>query len=502
LSSRLLRICVIGLIVISVAIVASTWLYRSYMPGSTASSSNTTLKAKIAIAATDQRVGDPEQGREHLLNSNYIDCGLPLRLVKSLSSEKSDGSVVSEMQTLKLPNRDGAAAELPYFNNLIVDADGQSVVTNNCLTCHAAPLFGEVVVGLGNEFLDFTDDPSREIDRLGLLLDSEAEIKVWRRFADKITAVAPYTIASTVGVNVANNLTFTLMAHRDPKSLRWSDKPLITLPDTEVLPVSVPPWWRMKKKHAMFYQGQARGDHARFMMTASLLCVNDVNEVEKTDAYAADIRAYIASLEPPRYPFAIDQNKSQRGRAVFQVHCIGCHGDPASPNGYPNLLVPLAEIGTDPSLALQAAIDYQRFSDWAAQSWFAVGTEMKPLQGYMPPPLDGVWATGPFLHNGSVPTIAALLDSSIRPQYWRYNSQRKFDQASIGWTYQRLSAGKRSELPHAENKWIYDTTLRGYGNTGHVFGDVLNSDERSDLLEYIKSLFVVVVECWDSRSQF
>ena len=41
------------------------------------------------------------------------------------------------------------------------------------------------------------------------------------------------------------------------------------------------------------------------------------------------------------------------------------------------------------------------------------------------PPLDGVWATAPYLHNGSVPTLEAVLKSSDRPALW----QRKLREA-------------------------------------------------------------------------
>ena len=55
----------------------------------------------------------------------------------------------------------------------------------------------------------------------------------------------------------------------------------------------------MKKKHAMFYTTLGRGDHARFMIFASMLCADSVEEAEAADAYSPDIRAFIASLEPP-----------------------------------------------------------------------------------------------------------------------------------------------------------------------------------------------------------
>ena len=437
------------------------------------------IETPVTIPAVAQRSGDPAKGKHHLLNSPYVNCGLPLRLVEKSAPVDS---------ALLLPGRSGAGANLPYFSNLVVHSDGQQIVTNNCLTCHAAPLFDEIVVGLGNEFLDFTEDPARDLERAGLLIRGEQETQAWQFFADRINAVSPYIVADTVGVNIANNLTFALMAHRDPDSLEWSAKALLPPPDTHPLPVSVPPWWRMAKKNAMFYQGQARGDHARFMMTASMLCAEGLSDIKKTDAYAADIRAYIASLKPPEYPFDINSNLAQQGRQIYMTHCAGCHGDTELPDAYPNLVIPLDIIGTDPALAVQAAVEARRFAQWTQHSYFGQDTEIVPLQGYMPPPLDGVWATAPFLHNGSVPSIEAVLDSSKRPRYWRHAAEREYDREKLGWQFEVLPSGKDSSLPYDQNKLIYDTRVRGYSNSGHVFGDSLSTDQRVAVLEYLKTL--------------
>jgi hypothetical protein len=64
----------------------------------------------------------------------------------------------------------------------------------------------------------------------------------------------------------------------------------------------------------------------------------------------------------------------------------------------------------------------------------------KPLHllnygGYQTPPLDGVWATAPYFHNGSVPTIAGVLESKSRPSiYTRSFSTEKdaYDQQRVG----------------------------------------------------------------------
>jgi len=433
------------------------------------------LPGPISIAASAQRRGDRATGRERLLSADYVSCGLPARVWRQINTDDP---------ALRLTGRSGLAAALPYFNNLVTDKNGVELVTGNCLICHAAPLFGEIVVGLGNEFLDFTGRENA-IQQAGLLVRGDAETTAWNKLSRRIDAVSPYTRASTIGANVANNLAYALMTFIDPVSLDWSDQPLLELPDEYVLPVSVPPWWRMAKKNALFYQGQAQGDHARSMMLAALLCTENTAEVKEIDTYAPHILAYIESLEPPVYPFPIVPSLATQGEKIFIDNCVRCHGTYGESGVYPNLLVPLQTIGTDPALALQA-VEYRRYANWFEQSAYGQGTSSNPVQGYMAPPLDGIWATGPFLHNGSVPTLAQVLNSSQRPRWWRHTKDRKFDQSAVGWQWETLSAGKTGKP--AADAWIYDTTLTGYGNQGHVFGDHLSEAQRSAVLEYLKTL--------------
>jgi hypothetical protein len=112
-----------------------------------------------------------------------------------------------------------------------------------------------------------------------------------------------------------------------------------------------------------------------------------------------------------------------------------------------------------------------------------------PLVGYTAPPLDAVWATGPFLHNGSVPTIELVLDSAARPASWKrvdYDSAN-FDEAALGWPFVALDHGW-DDAPESERRHVYDTTKLGHWNTGHTFGDALTPDERRAVLEYLKTI--------------
>ncbi len=105
------------------------------------------------------------------------------------------------------------------------------------------------------------------------------------------------------------------------------------------------------------------------------------------------------------------------------------------------------------------------------------------------PPLDGTWATAPFLHNGSVPTLEAVLDSGRRPPVWRRVDldSTTFDEDAVGWPYEELSV-PQAELPVEEQPMVYDTSYGSQSNAGHLFGDALTDDERHTVIDYLKTL--------------
>src|SRR5262249_5768805 len=157
---------------------------------------------------------------------------------------------------------------------------------------------------------------------------------------------------ATVGVNPGDNLAAILLSHRDPLTLAWSDTPLLDPPPKIGVPVDVPPWWRMAKKASMFYVDAGRGDHARIEMAAANLCTDDVTEAMMIDAWFPDIEAYLGSIQPPKWPFPVDDALAQKGEQLFAKTCATCHGSYGASPTYPNLLVDLDTVKTDSLLAL------------------------------------------------------------------------------------------------------------------------------------------------------
>lgn len=431
------------------------------------------------IPASTQRVGDAVKGREYLVTGDYINSGIPLDVFNS-----TIGRVLVSENHL---NRTGLNEPIPYSYSAVTAENGIKVVAPNCLQCHAGFVNGDFVLGLGDNAADYTLDQSLFSGQLDQLVKStytedSQEWDAYFPFTRGIKATSKNLITEVVGVNPADKLALVLAAHRDKDDLSWSDEELFEVSD-ELMPADVPAWWLLKKKNAMFGAGIGRGDFSRIMMASSVLVIKDTIQSAKIDENFVDVLAFINELEPPKYPNAIDDAKAEEGRLLFVDNCAKCHGTYGNSGSFPNFLVSHELIQTDPHLA-NADYAEAAFGDWYNNSWFARGDNaayVKPTGGYIAPPLDGVWATAPYLHNGSVPTLETLLQSELRPKYW--------DKPLTSETYNLEDVGiDFTEQTAKDSKYTYDTTIKGYSNEGHYFADHLSDDQRSSIIEYLKTL--------------
>ncbi len=185
--------------------------------------------------------------------------------------------------------------------------------------------------------------------------------------------------------------------------------------------------------------------------------------------------AFIEDLKPPPFPGPVDAASAAEGQGVFAAHCAACHAGPRTGTS-----IPLAEIGTDPEhVKTWQAKDAHRMKKLSD----LLGVKEPPMvaaTGYVAKPLVGVWLLGPYLHNGSVPTLAALLaPPAERPRlFWR--GYDLVDLRDVGF----VSSG-----PAAERQGFrYDTSQRGNGNDGHVYGTELSPGQKLALIEYLKGL--------------
>jgi hypothetical protein len=201
-------------------------------------------------------------------------------------------------------------------------------------------------------------------------------------------------------------------------------------------------------------------------------------------------------LQAPKWPAGlfgpIDETKRKAGEKIFNDSCRDCHQ---------NRLYALTEVGTDPARAnsfgqpvaggvpfptavkpILDGLKARAFSDDGISTADQAAMDANPViwratGQYLARPLTGVWATAPYLHNGSVPTLWHLLYPTQRPAKFIVGN-REYDPVKLGY-----STGG--------NGWTFDASQPGNSNIGHAgdkYGANLTDDQKAALLEYLKTI--------------
>jgi hypothetical protein len=293
-------------------------------------------------------------------------------------------------------------------------------------------------------------------------------------------------------------------------------------------PVSIPSLWGTTSYDRMQWNGSVRNFLARGIAEAWSVGAKelDLHELKWMEEVVAKITA---PPWPDVFP-PIDFEKAEAGRALYREKCMGCHGMPGS---NPKLILQ-SEIFTDPTAARNYA--NRRVStgneprrpaaavmEELTEAAIATGLARANLErwgnpnrwsydlGYLARPLDGIWATPPYLHNGSVPNLYQLLSPVKERSKCFYVDNREYDPIRVGFALRRCDFQSRFDDP--ATGFELDTTRPGNYNSGHEFagtpgkpmdaqGRLCNTDnrppgvlgctlhdyERWQLLEYLKAL--------------
>ena len=347
----------------------------------------------------------------------------------------------------------------------------------DCLICHGGILDGKPYPGLGNNSLDlqtFFEDMNK---------------------ADGNKKHLDFRFGNSRGTNEAGAVSVFLIGFRNPDlSLKtsWANLGL-----NDELHEDPPAWWLLKKKKSIYATGGADARSVRSVMQFMMSPLHGPDHFNTTEKKFADLQAFMLSIQPPAYPFAIDHSLAAQGKELFENNCSKCHGTYGDKPKYPNKIISLKVIGTDTKRFFGITKDFGRFynSSWFSkeiQGWFSDDYKARETDGYQAPPLDGIWATAPYLHNGSIPSVYTLLNSKARPKVFTRDFENKFvnyNQKELGWNYQfKNNSDHLLEKEITEQRKWYDTSTPGRLNIGHTFGDDLTEDERSQVIEYLKTL--------------
>ncbi|MBW3541767.1 MAG: cytochrome c [Planctomycetes bacterium] len=352
--------------------------------------------------------------------------------------------------------------------------DGRGGWVMNCLACHAGKVAGSVIPGLPNSHFalqTLTEDVIRTKAALG------------RPPSHLDLAVLKIPLGTSNGTTNSVVFGIAVGALRDREMNVDRSRPAENLIHHDM---DAPPLWNVRKKTRLYCDGHAPKSH-RVLMQFMLLPTNDGETVRGWESSFRDVLAWIESLRPPKYPWPVDAALAGRGEQVFVEHCSRCHGTYGDGGEYPERMVPIDVIGTDPVRLKALAPEHRRK---LAESWMTrYGADRVDLEpaGYVAPPLDGVWASAPYFHNGSVPTLWHVLHPRERPAVW-LRTEDGYDREKAGLEVETFDRLPPDVTAAADRRRYFDTTRPGKSAAGHNFPDVLNADEKQAVLEYLKTL--------------
>jgi len=188
------------------------------------------------------------------------------------------------------------------------------------------------------------------------------------------------------------------------------------------------------------------------------------------------IGQWILDLKPPPFPKdRIDAALASAGKPLYAQHCASCHD-----LGQPRVgqVTDIAEVGTDPERLRSFTPELAAQMNTIGQGKPWKFSHFRKTNGYAGMPLDGVWLRAPYLHNGSVPTLRALMFLDERPATF-YRGYDVYDWHGVGF----VTSGADAEQGGVK----FDTSLRGNGNGGHLYGRDLPARDREAIVEYLKT---------------
>jgi cytochrome c5 len=201
---------------------------------------------------------------------------------------------------------------------------------------------------------------------------------------------------------------------------------------------------------------------------------------------ATSIMHFLKDYRAQPFPGVIDANKATRGASVYEATCASCHGTydktALAPRliSYPNWI---GEVGTD---RLRSTSFDRALQNGIEQTSYKQTFSVKIGQGYVAPPLSGIWASAPYLHNGSVPSLRALFDPSQRHARFKVGGHG-LDLTTVGIRLDANGDYPAGYRPFSTPAWV-DTKQPGLGNGGHIYGNDLAPSDKDALIEYLKSL--------------
>ncbi len=423
--------------------------------------------------------------------------------------------------------------QLPIGFTVYGSQQGTASFTLSCAACHTRNLFGRPVLGgssiqggVGSSLLllkKFSGLSARELKFAARPTANERsafydlQVKASYIHGTQPLALGLENPASVVGLSLAGRAPDGA-ATRDPRYYYGAyTSPLRALPsDTKSASL-----WTVRYKNRFLLDGSMRGDP----MLAQLI-FNEIGRgadlvhlqswIDRNRHVFRDMAGAVLAMEPPRWTDffpaeSIELDQAIRGEEIFNQRCADCHGRYEKAWNAPALAMSLAErlrttrvippadtiahnVGTDPNraeLMVTLAPQLNRLDIFRNN-----GFEFTANPGsYVPPPLVGIWARWPYLHNNSIPNLDELLKPAAERVTHYFvgtadNLQRDYDAAAVG-----FPVGDKMPPEWRVAGRLFDSRRSGLSNRGHDEGIFVSGgksdlppEDKAALIEFLKTL--------------
>lgn len=418
----------------------------------------------------------------------------------------------------------------------ITESENGKALTFGCATCHSADMFGVKILGLTNRF-----PRANEFFRIGahlapyvnsfvfkdLLKATEGERQIFVDAKENLRYVGTKKPVS-IGLDTSLAQVALSLAKRRPDAYATKDDFYLSFPRRNKLEKMVADskpavWWTAKHKNRWLSDGSIISGnpvHTNFLWN-EIGRGTDLKELEvwlkENNQTIKELTAAVFASKSPRYEKffgidSIDLDKARRGERHFVQSCQRCHGVYEKAWSSPKSLflsktklvqttkvkyhelTPVIDVGTDPGRYLGMKEFSEDLNRLAISK--AIGTVVEPQKGYVPPPLEGIWARYPYLHNNSIPNLCALLTpAKKRPVVFNggpaVDKELDYDQNCVGYPLNAKSQLAWENVP----EYKFDTRMEGLSNRGHdekIFmkdgQEIYSESQKMELIEFLKTL--------------
>lgn len=438
---------------------------------------------------------------------------------------------------------DTGVYSVPYPNGVrpkglmgvgLINRNGAEGFTFSCAACHSSNLFGKTVLGLTNRFpranetfmrgkflLKFTHPTFFKFYNHA----TNAEIsmlKQTKRNLNSVGMVRPIQLGlDTSLAQVALSLNRRADDAYATQSDYYANHPRQDVLDK--IPADSKPavWWNLKYKNRWLSDGSVVGGNPIItnLLWNEIGRGTNLHDLEKwireNQNIIQELTTAVFSIEAPRITdffseSAIELGRAKHGEVLFNQNCAKCHGHYEKKWSEPGAeILPIRDqIQTthvkykDQTKVVDVGTDKYRYLGMKSLEQLnrleiskLYGVRIEAQKGYVPPPLVGIWARWPYMHNNSMPSLCSVLTrSDKRPQFY-YSGEALNTKTDFDFQCNGYPLGTKTPSSWKTKEHFYSSKKIGLSNYGHddrIFikngEEIFSAEDKKDLIQFLQTL--------------